>query len=98
MHLVFSPVRCDDILDLSRAGDSLIINGDAYDFSDIPEGGCRDRSDVGCDWILSDVCRSGGQICLSLVLPHGPDAPHDRLYPVPVAVPDDGPIDLPPYT
>ena len=83
MQISFTPQRSDAAFALSRSGDVLTINGEIFDFSDIPEGGTCPREAVGCDWLASDVVREGGVIRLTLIRPHGPDAPQQTLFPGP---------------
>lgn len=96
MRISFTPMRRADRLVLSKAGDVLTINGTEIDFSAIPEGGLCPRAAVPCDWLASDVERKGGVIHLTLILPHGPTAPDDTLFPVPIMAAD-GPVPVPPY-
>lgn len=97
MQICFSPIRSDQALRLVRAGDRLTINEVAYDFSGIPDGGTLPREAVDCDWLVSDVTRMGGVLYLTLLLPHGAQAPAARLFPVPITAPD-GVVALPPET
>lgn len=104
MHITLSPVRSDAVLSVSRAGDVLTINGAVYDFGPLAEGAVLPREAVDCDWITSDVTRSGGQIVLTLLLPHGPipwPAPPEAAvvtHPAPLILTEDGPVILPSYT
>lgn len=97
MHVTWSPTRADTRLSLERSGDTLIINGNLYDFSPIPEGGLLPRDAVQCEWLASDVERIDGEIHLTLILPHGPNAPEATRFPEPIYVTEDGPVELPPY-
>ena len=38
MQITLTPQRRDDTLTLTRSGDVLTINGEAFDFAAIPEG------------------------------------------------------------
>lgn len=96
MHIRFSPMRHDGALTLSRAGDVLTINGEAFDFSGIPDGAALPRDAVTCDWLASDVERIAGVIHLTLTLPHGPNAPHQTLFPASIDAPE-GDIATPPH-
>jgi hypothetical protein len=96
MHISFSPVRCDHRPSFTVTGDTLTINGEAFDFSGLPEGATLPQTAVSCDWLASDVERIGGDIHLTLILPHGAGAPAETLFPDPVSVPD-GPVPLPPH-
>ncbi|NUB46817.1 hypothetical protein GEU84_020750 [Fertoebacter nigrum] len=95
MHITLTPMRRDDRLTLERAGDTLTINGVAYDLSAIPEGATLPRAAVACDWLASDITRTGGVLHLALILPHGPDAAQATLFPAPLLLEADGPVALP---
>lgn len=88
MKISFSPVRRDGDLVLSRSGDVLTINGEAFDFSGIPDGATLPRDAVECDWLASDVERIDGNLQLTLIKPHGAKATHDDLFPQPVTLED----------
>ncbi|MBT3142921.1 hypothetical protein [Falsiruegeria litorea] len=96
MRLSFSPVRRDDQYELVKIGDTLTINGEAFDFSPIPEGATLPRAAVDCDWLASDVVRIDGVLHLTLMLPHGPRAPQETLFPTSME-PVDGKITLPSF-
>ncbi len=95
MQITFSPIRSDQTLSLSRRGDTLIVNGEEFDFSGVPDGAVLPNMAVACDWLVSDVERIGGVLHLSLMLPHGPDAPKKSLFPENLMA-SDGEIVLPP--
>lgn len=95
MHITLTPVRMDAALILHRADDTLTINGLAYDLSAIPEGATLPREAVACDWLASDIQRIGGVLHLTLLLPHGADAPEETRFPAPLTASGDGPIALP---
>ena len=95
MQITLTPQRRDDTLTLMRSGDVLTINGEAFDFAAIPEGGTLPRDAVACDWLAGDVTRSGGVLHLTLILPHGADAPHETLFPAALTLTGDGPVVLP---
>ncbi|WP_372610191.1 hypothetical protein [Aquicoccus sp.] len=95
MKISFSPMRRDDTLTLSRSGDTLTINGETFDLSGIPEGATLPQDAVTCDWLASDVERIDGDLHITLILPHGATAPQEALFPEPLTVARDGPIELP---
>lgn len=97
MKIIFTPQRHDHALTLTRSGDSLIINGETFDFSGIPEGATLPGDAIACDWIAGDVERIGGVLHLPLILPHMANAPYETLFPVPITVEVDGPITPLPY-
>lgn len=96
MIITLLPQRRDMSLTLERAGDALVINGERFDFSALPEGATLPRDAVACDWLASDVERVGGVLHLSLILPHGPIG--EMAVPFAPAALDDpaeGPVLLP---
>jgi hypothetical protein len=72
MQITHTPQRRDDACDVQVAGDVLTINGEAFDFSPLPEGATLPRAAVACDWLASDVERIDGEIHLTLIDPQGP--------------------------
>lgn len=96
MQISFSPQRRDGTLTLERtAPDRLRINGDLFNFGPLPDGGAIPAGTIPCDWIVGPVERVGGQVCLTLILPHGPNPSHAVAYPEPITVTENGPIAVP---
>lgn len=92
MIVDLTPMRRDDSLTLARQGDVLWVNGTAHDFSAVAEGAVLARDAVGCDWLASDVTRVAGRLRLTLIAPHGPDAPEEQLQNRTLDLSSDGPI------
>ena len=90
-------MRLDRALSVTRAGDSLTLNGETFDFTPLQEGDVLPRDAVACSWLASDVTRQDGEIRLTLILPHGPHAPERTRFPQPVTLTEDGPVSLPAY-
>ncbi len=97
MRITLCPVRLDTPVTLQRHGDVLTINGEEFDFAGLPEGAVLPASAVASPFIAGDVAREGGELSLTLVLPHGAMAPQKTLFPDPLILNGDGPVDLPPY-
>lgn len=95
MKILLSPVRGGGMITVSKAGDVLTINDEAYDFSSLPDGATIPAGEVPCEWIVGPVDRLGGSIHLTLMLPHGPNPPMAVAFPVPIVYPPDGDIVLP---
>lgn len=93
MKISFSPQRRDDSLTISKAGDIITINGESFDFSNVPDGATV--TDVPCEFITGPVDRIDGEIHLTLILPHGPNPSQSVAFPEPIPVIEDGPIPLP---
>lgn len=97
MKLTLLPTRSDDMLALSKSGDRLTINGLVFDFAQLTEGAELPVEAVVSDWIAGPVRREDGALHLSLVLPHGKDAPESTTFPAPMTLTSDGPVSLPAY-
>jgi hypothetical protein len=97
MKITLSPQRRDDNLQVIKSGDTLTINGTAYDFSVVPDGATLPRDAVDCPWLASDVERIDDVLHLTLLLPHGPNAPEETRFPSPLVNPADGVLELPLY-
>ena len=95
MTLHLSPQRRDDTLTVSKAGDVLTINGEEFDFSQVPDGGLLPRDALDCEWIVSDVERVDGELVLTLLLPHGANASEAARFPEPLTDVPDGIVEFP---
>lgn len=98
MQITLSPVRRDQTLSLERQGDTLVVNGEAFDFAPLGEGETLPRGAIDSDWFVGPVTREGGALSLVLALPHGAAPPEATLFPQPIIDPANGPIPLPPYS
>ena len=98
MKITLSPMRRDDRLILSKAGDALTLNGEAFDFTDLPNGATLPRSAITSDWFAGDVARDeAGELTVPVILPHGADAPEATRFPEPLIDVPEGPVALPLY-
>ena len=95
MNIKLSPQRREDTLTVIKQGDTLTINGTAYDFSVVPNGATLPKDATDCEWLASDVERIDGVLHLTLLLPHGKDASHAARFPQPIVNPADGTLELP---
>lgn len=95
MHINLIPQRRDDALSVSTQGDTLTINGAAFDFSIIPEGATLPASAVDCEFVTGTVERINGVLHISLILPHGPNPSQAVAFPEPIINPADGVLELP---
>ena len=95
MKISLSPQRRDDVLQVSKSGDILTINGQAFDFSELPDGATIPSGEVPCEWITGPVERIGGDLHLTLILPHGPNPSPAVASPASLVDPPDGVLDLP---
>lgn len=95
MLIKLSPTRCDDTLSASISGDAITLNGEAYDFGPLPDDATLPVGAVDCPWIIGDVQRAGGQVQLTLLLPHGPNATEAQRFPDDIVDPPNGEVSLP---
>jgi hypothetical protein len=95
MRITLSPQRRTDTLIISKQGDTLTINGAAFDFSVIPDGATLPASAVDCDYLTGNIERIAGVLHLSLILPTGPDATQAANFPAPIINPANGVLELP---
>jgi hypothetical protein len=97
MNITFSPILMKHRPELRVDGDILYIDSAAFDFSSVPEGASLPSEAVDCPWLASDVERIAGELHLTLLLPHGPKAPPETLFPEKLDRVPDGPVAVPPY-
>ena len=95
MKIKLSPQRRDDSLSVFKQGDTLTINGTAYDFTDLPDGGTLPADAVDCEFVIGSVDRVNGELELTLLLPHGANASEAARFPQPIIDPADGEVELP---
>ena len=96
MRLQLSPVFfLGRALTVYKQGDSLTINGLTLDLSQLPEGATLPAGATGCEWIVSPVERTGGELRLTLLLPLLEKANHAARYPSDIVAPADGLVALP---
>jgi hypothetical protein len=85
----------DEPLTVSRTGDVLTLNGQAFDFSQLPEGATLPAEAIDSEWVVGPVSRIDGDLHLTLRLPHGANPSRAVAFPEPIHVTEDGPIPLP---
>lgn len=95
MHIKLSPVRLDETLEVSRAGDVLTVNGIPFDFAQLPEGATLPEEAIESAWFIGPVERHDGVLHLTLRLPHGYNPSDAVAFPQPLTSVPDGPLELP---
>jgi len=95
MLINLSPQRRDDTLEVVKAGDVLIVNGETFDFSPIGEGGTLPATAISSIWFFDKVDRIDGQLVLTLFLPLPYNYSHEQAFPVPLESVPDGPVVFP---
>lgn len=97
MEIKFSPRELGEPLTVERVDDVLYLNGEACDLAQLPDGATLPASAIASKFFTGQVDRINGELHLTLVLPHGPNAPHSTRYPEPITVTENGPVALPIY-
>nr|WP_279153298.1 tail fiber assembly protein [Pseudomonas mosselii] len=97
INILLSPVYLTRSLSMSRTGDVVRLNGAVCDFGRLAEGSSLPASAIQSEWFDGQVDRVEGNLHLRIRLPHGPNAPEETRFPVPIVVSVDGLIALPPY-
>lgn len=95
MLINLSPRNSNKTLNITKTNDALTINGDTFDFTQLPDGATLPREAIGCEFILSDVNRINGEIELTILLPHGANASHEARFPEPINMTSNGRVMLP---
>lgn len=97
MKVNYIPMRADHRPVYERRGDALVIDGEVFDFTDLPEGGTLPAEAVASECVWGTVARTDGQIEVSLLLTFAAGAPHETRFPTPVVMTGDGEVPQPPY-
>jgi len=95
MKINLSPQRRDDMLTVAKQNDVLTINGAEYDLTSLPDGGTLPAEAVDSEYVIGSVGRVNGELELTLLLPHGPNASEAARFPEPIIDPADGEVELP---
>ena len=95
MKIILSPVRMDETLEASVAGDVITLNGQDFDFTQLPEGATLPADAINSEHFVGPVERINGELHLTLRLPHGPNPSQAVAFPEPIHVTEDGPVALP---
>lgn len=98
MLITFYPIYKTGRPVIARHGDTLILDGEPFDFTALPEGARLPAEAIASNWICGDVVRRDGVLGIPLLLSHGGNAPEETRFPEPVRIAEDGPVVLPPYT
>lgn len=89
MKITLTPVFMETPLRLERKGDdTLVFNQVEVDLTD---------PDLDCEWVVGSPTLGPDGWEITIVLPHGSDAPHETRFPEPIEVTEDGVVNLPPY-
>ncbi|WP_282369121.1 hypothetical protein [Pseudomonas sp. PS02290] len=95
MRIKLSPQRRDDTLEVTKAGGLLIINGEAFDFSPMPDGATLPRSAINSEWFAGDVEMISGELVVTLLFPNPANSSPEQAFPVDLVGVPDGPVAFP---
>ena len=82
-------------LSIQKSGDVLIINGESFDFRQLPEGAVLPWSAVQCPHLVDDVTRRNGDLIIALGIPCDADSSLAVRFPTDIVNPPDGDVRLP---
>lgn len=95
MKIDLSPQRRDDTLEVSRTGDTLTLNGETFDLSQVGEGDTLPAVAIKSGWFTGPVTRTNGELALTLLLPMPFNYSPAQAFPEPLTLNCDGPVTLP---
>ncbi|WP_095151903.1 hypothetical protein [Pseudomonas sp. Irchel s3b5] len=95
MKIKLSPVRSDDELEVSKAGDVLTINGELFDFTQLREGDTLPAVAISSKWFKGEINRVGAELELTLILPLPLNYSQEQAFPEPLLEVPDGLVNLP---
>ncbi|WP_417741512.1 hypothetical protein [Salipiger sp.] len=98
MDIQFNTFLYETDLVVEVIGDTVILNGEVFDFSALPVGATLPREAINSIWFGDDVHRDdAGKLHLTLFRPYGWRAADERREPVLMADLPDGVIKFPPF-
>ena len=95
MKIILSPQRRDDTVCYRKAGDTLSVDGEVFDFFRVEEGDVLPRDAIRSEWFAGDVTRINGELQLALILPNPWNYSQAQAFPVPLTVTKNGLVELP---
>lgn len=95
MRIILDPQRRDDLLEVVKNGDILLVNGEPFDFSPIGEGDTLPATAIQSAWFSGDIDRINGELVVRLWLPNPWNYSQEQAFPVPLEAVPDGPVVLP---
>ncbi|PMQ08914.1 hypothetical protein PseAD21_22535 [Pseudomonas sp. AD21] len=95
MNIFLSPQRLDASLEVARAGSSLILNGETFDFSAMADGDTLPASAISSIWFAGQVDKEGGVLSITLLLPIPSNFSQEQAFPAPLINVPEGRVALP---
>lgn len=96
MLIKLIPCRTDDFtLTLTKEGDSLIVNGECYDFSQIENGDVLPAGAAKGEYFRWDITRDNGQLIIPINFPLPANYSYAQAFPAPIEAVVEGAVRLP---
>ncbi|WP_223527013.1 hypothetical protein [Pseudomonas sp. BF-B-26] len=95
MRIELRPIRSDNSLSVIRSGDSLVVNGEVFDFSPLADGDTLPANAINSQWFAGQVDRVDGKLELTIFLPLPINFSPEQAYPEPLLDVADGVVSLP---
>ena len=95
MKIHWSPIRMDETYVLEREGDTLIVDGEVFDFSTMPDGSTLPAEAIGNKFFCGPAEKIAGELHFTMLLPHGPNASEAARFPAVLDVTEDGIVEMP---
>ncbi|WP_047302040.1 hypothetical protein [Pseudomonas fluorescens] len=95
MRIELSPVDGLPTVSYVKRGESVLVNGEEFDFSKVGEGDTLAVSAIQSTWFSGPVERSNGELTVALFLPLPSNFSPEQAFPVPLENVPDGPVQLP---
>lgn len=95
MNIILSPQRRDDELIWVKKGDTLSLNGQVADFSQVGEGDTLPYGAIRSDFFPGDVSRIDGVLTITIIIAIPDNYSQEQAFPLPLVDVPDGLLDLP---
>ncbi|RRW68250.1 hypothetical protein EGJ53_00405 [Pseudomonas fluorescens] len=95
MKINLTPQRRDDTLEVIKQGNTLVVNGETFDFSPMADGDTLPATAISSLWFLNNVECIGGELELTLLFPNPWNYSQEQAFPVPLVDVPDGPVVFP---
>jgi hypothetical protein len=92
MKIILSPKGNLPDVEVSKLGNSLTINGELFDFSQMSEGDTLPREAILSNWFDGDTIVTDGELILTMVLPLPWNYSQEQAFPEPLLNVPDGPV------
>lgn len=95
MNIILMPQRRDDELVWVKQGDTLSVNGEVADFSQVQEGDTLPYGAIHSDFFPGEVVRVGGVLTITIIMAIPDNYSPEQAFPLPLVDVPDGLLDLP---